>query len=771
MNTTPPTPHPTSQAATHLTLERLRESSPSLRPEPTCLEDVLPRAVALLKSNQFSLALEQLSALIRAQPQHPTAHYLAGLSHYQMDQTAHAIDCLQTHLALVPHDSRAWTVLASIFFDQAQYLAAKHAYRQALLYQHQDVELLTHLGKTLQKLEDWPAALEVYSTLLKLNPESVLAHHQTALIHQALSQTEAALLHFQLAIALDDKSVELHFDLGLLWTAQEYFQLAYLQFKRCLMIEPRHYQSHYNCGLIKHKQQLWSEAIEHFDQAESLHEPYLQCWIAKGQTLMEQKLWAAAQGLFERVIELQVDHLDAWLNLGLAFKGQKQLDLAQQCFVHILEREPNHVLALNNLGLLCQMLGHYELAVDCFAQCQHLDPQYLAACVNLAATEEKMGHDAKAIAGLQQGLDGVCLRAPVAVETMTRLSLQVGALPAQLLKGLPIEWAIGQRNLGLIYLRQGDFARGWPLYDYRFLCGEATTQGSHPARAWFDGQSALATTAQSQGADSSRVQTLLIWAEQGVGDEIMFGSLLSEVKPWAQTLVVQVDARLLGLFKRSYPGVSFVARSAQIDDAQFDAHMPMGSLPRVLRPDRASFQAQPAAYLKADPDLLLSVQQQLRAGDSIQTMPLRRIGISWRSHNDVFGRQRSMTLTRLVRQLQSQHPEGLRVISLQYGDVQADIDECWRETGVQVEQLASVDNFQDLEGLACLIQACDEVVSVDNSTVHLAGALGQEVTVLLPLSADWRWFQHTSQSLWYPSVRLRRQAAWGDWDSCWTSSL
>ena len=764
MNTTHPTPHPP--------LQRLRNSPPRLHPESSCLEEVLPRAIALLKSNQFSPALEQLSALIRAQPQHTTAHYLAGLSHYQLDQTAAAIDCLQTHLALVPHDSRAWTVLASICFDQAQYLAAKHAYSQALLYQHQDVELLTQLGKTLQKLEDWQAALEVYSTLLKLNPESVLAHHQTALIHQALTQTEAALLHFQLAIALDDNSVELHFDLGLLWTAQEYFQLAYLQFKRCLMIEPRHYQSHYNCGLIKHKQQLWSEAIEHFEQAESLHEPYLQCWIAKGQTLMEQKLWPAAQGLFERVIELQADHLDAWLNLGLAFKVQKQFDWAQQCFVHILELEPNHVLALNNLGLLCQVLGHYELAVDCFAQCQHLDPHYLAACVNLAASEEKMGHDAKAMAGLQQGLDGVCLRSPVAVETMTRLSQQVGALPSQLLKGLPIEWAIGQRNLGLMYLRQGDFARGWPLYDYRFLCGEAKAQGSHCTKPWFDGLSAWGTCANAHGAVSSSAQTLLIWAEQGVGDEIMFGSLLSEAKPWAQALVVQVDARLLGLFKRAYPGLSFVARSAQLDDAQFDAHIPMGSLPRVLRPDRASFQAQPAAYLKADPELLLSVQREISAGAGSQAaLPLRRIGISWRSHNDVFGRQRSMTLTRLVRQLQSQYTEGFRVISLQYGDVQDDIDECWRQTGVQVEQLASVDNFQDLEGLACLIQACDEVVSVDNSTVHLAGALGQAVTVLLPLSADWRWFEHTSQSLWYPSVRLRRQTAWGDWDSCWSSSL
>jgi ADP-heptose:LPS heptosyltransferase len=121
----------------------------------------------------------------------------------------------------------------------------------------------------------------------------------------------------------------------------------------------------------------------------------------------------------------------------------------------------------------------------------------------------------------------------------------------------------------------------------------------------------------------------------------------------------------------------------------------------------------------------------------------------------------------LAKQLKTIYPAGVRLINLQYGDVQVDIEDCLKETGVLVEQIGSVDNFTDLDGLASLIQACDEVVSVDNSTVHLAGALGQKVTALLPFNADWRWFDNTTQSLWYPSVRLLRQASLGDWDSCW----
>ena len=743
---------------------------------PCRVDDVLPRGIELLKSNQWREALACFEMVIQAQPSHTLAHYLAGLANYQLAHPHEAMVCLQTHLEWVPHDCNAWQVLGSICFDQAQFLAAKHAYSQALVYKNNDPELLGHLGKTLQKLEDWSGAMEVYNTLLRLNPESVLAHHQLALVHQAVAQIEEALLHFQLAIALDDKSVELHFDLGLLWSTQAYYQLAYLQFKRCLMLDPKHHPSHFNCGLIKHKERSWPEAIEHFDHALSLHDPYPVCWIAKGQTLMEQKHWALAQALFERVLEIQIDHMDAWLNLGLVFKAQKQFDLAQQCFVQILSQDPDHIVALNTLGLLCQSMGHHELATDCFIQCQNLDPSYLAACVNLSATYEKMGHYAKAMDGLQAGLERICIESPVAVETLTRLLMRGDGMPAQLLRGLPIEWAIGQRNLGLMLLRSGDFERGWPLYDYRFLCGEVTSKYTQTHRPWFNGlaeRGGLGERLPRHCPVRHRVKKLLIWAEQGVGDEIMFGSLLSEAMPLADELVVQVDARLLGLFKRSYPEITFIERSLELDDAQFDAHLPMGSLPRILRPDLASFEAQPLAYLMADPERLLQVKAQLAASCpgaiSHTTTPLRCIGISWRSHNDTFGSQRSLALVRLVKQLQSLHPTGMRLINLQYGEVQADTDECFEQTGVRLEQMATVDNFRDLEGLACLIQSCDEVVSVDNSTVHLAGALGQTVTALLPLSADWRWLEQANENVWYPSVRLIRQTALGDWDSCWSS--
>jgi tetratricopeptide (TPR) repeat protein len=733
------------------------------------VEGLLQRGIDALKSNQWAEALESFKAFSQAKPQHPQVDYLAALAQYQLGQRGEATASLQRHLGRLPQDANAWGVLASIYFDQFQFLAAKHAYQQALAIKPQDTNLLVQYAQTLQQLDDGLGAQEIYQTLLKLNPKSVVAHHQLALLYQDTSQIEEALLHFQLAIALDDRSVSLHFDLGLLWSSQQYFQLAYLQFKRCLMLNPDHHPSHYNCGLIKHKEQLWSEAIEHFDQALSLQSPYPLCLIAKGQTLMAQKKWDVAQSIFQQVIDLDPHHIDAWLNLGLVYKAKKQIPLAQECFTRVLEQDPQNVLALNNLGLLCQGLGHFDLAAECFVQCQRLDPQYLAACVNLSATHEKMGNYPQAIRELEMGLECVRLQSPVAVETMTRLLMKGEGLPAQLLKGLPLEWAIGERNLGLLVLRDGDFQRGWPLYDYRFLCGEVNQKYTQTHNPRFNPSPASISTRGGLEGRSKRIQKLLIWAEQGVGDELMFGSLLAEALGWAEELLVQVDPRLLGLFKRAYPQITFIQRSLELGDREFDAHLPMGSLPRHLRPDWASFNAQPLSYLKVEDRRFQEVKERLALGiTSGSSGSPRTIGISWRSQNETVGSQRSIELAQLVGKLQSLHPEGVRLINLQYGSVHAEIEDCFKLTGVRIQEISAIDNFQDLEGLACLIQACDEVVSVDNSTVHLAGALGQSVTALLPVNADWRWFEGMSQSVWYPSVRLLRQTALGDWQSCWS---
>jgi ADP-heptose:LPS heptosyltransferase len=136
--------------------------------------------------------------------------------------------------------------------------------------------------------------------------------------------------------------------------------------------------------------------------------------------------------------------------------------------------------------------------------------------------------------------------------------------------------------------------------------------------------------------------------------------------------------------------------------------------------------------------------------------------VSWRSSNPETGAGRSLPLWELAQVLGG---EGRRLVNLQYGSVQEEIAEAQVRCGICVEQVPELDCQNDLDGLAALIMACDEVVSIGNATAHLAGALGQKTTVLLPYSPSWRWMAKGEESPWYQSVRLRRQAERGNWSS------
>jgi hypothetical protein len=140
----------------------------------------------------------------------------------------------------------------------------------------------------------------------------------------------------------------------------------------------------------------------------------------------------------------------------------------------------------------------------------------------------------------------------------------------------------------------------------------------------------------------------------------------------------------------------------------------------------------------------------------------RLVGLSWRSADPESGASRSLPLLELIESLQG---AGVRFVSLQYGSVGEEIEEVYRRSGVRVLECAQVDNFSDLDGLASLLWACDEVVTVGNATAHLAGSIGKRAHVLLPYVAGWRWMHEGDRSYWYDSLKLHRQHITGNWIS------
>jgi hypothetical protein len=304
-------------------------------------------------------------------------------------------------------------------------------------------------------------------------------------------------------------------------------------------------------------------------------------------------------------------------------------------------------------------------------------------------------------------------------------------------------------NLSICDLFFGKFSIGWYHYEKRWF-SEWSAWGARF-------QPRLESRRPSYSSSSSNIVRILVWGEQGVGDEVMFGGLLREFRGMCGEMLVQLDRRLVGLFERSLPGVKFFVRGEVVDEGLYDEQIPIGSLARYLRPSRESFAGRGGAYLRAKEGLRERFRERmgLDSGERV-------IGLSWKSAAPETGAARSLGLEELVSAL-SVSGQKIRFVNLQYGDVESDLRGVRERLGVEVYSESEVDNREDLEGLAGLIEACDEVVSVGNATAHLAGALGKRTYVLLPYVAGWRWLHEGERCPWYDSVTLLRQGQRGQW--------
>ncbi|MCL6546032.1 MAG: UPF0182 family protein [Bryobacteraceae bacterium] len=310
--------------------------------------------------------------------------------------------------------------------------------------------------------------------------------------------------------------------------------------------------------------------------------------------------------------------------------------------------------------------------------------------------------------------------------------------------------AIPPYERGLLRLARGDFANGWQDYDARWSTDELiATRGFVPLQ--------LIPMLKTAPAASDLVdQRVLLIGDQGIGDQVMFASMLPDLQRTAKSVVCLCEPRLMGLLENAFPAVNFVdPRGAQVDGDSVDTLLAMSSLGSAFRRTWADFPGE--AYVKARPDGAARWAERL--GERPAGL---RVGISWRGGVPQTGRaERSVDLLALRALLET---PGCEFISLQYGDVIAEIEQANAVLASPIRSFPPEElfNFQDF---ADLIENLDLVISVQNATVHLAGAMGKTCVALLPHNPEWRYMSSGSRLPWYASVHLIRQSSPRDWSS------
>ena len=488
-----------------------------------------------------------------------------------------------------------------------------------------------------------------------------------------------------------------------------------------------------------------------------------------------------ARALFEQALALDPRSPGAHSDLGNACLLLGDDAGAARHYSAALALAPGHAPALANLGLLRARQSDRAGALDCFRRAVRADPGALQAIRSLVDSQPddvvpredialmrdlvaRFPDHAAAFSALGRLLLRGAFDAEPALPAFER-ALALGLEDADTLTGYGVALhevgrfedaleayeaarALDPGHVGarfhraIALLTLGRFAEGWPDYELRLL-SEDRPRRAFPLPRW-------------QG-ESLAGKTILVYAEQGIGDEILFASCLPEVVAAAKHCVVDCAPKLAAVFQRSFPNATVRAgyQGDPVDWASplgIDLQVPAGSLPLYLRRDGSSFPAH-AGYLRADPLKVARWRDRLRA-----LGPGRAVGISWRGGTPrTRTERRSLPLAELQPLLRE---TGFHFVSVQYGpDAAAEASQFASQSGIRLHHWQEA--IDDYDETAALATALDGIVSVCTSIVHLAGALGRPVWVATPRVPEWRYGARGERMPWYPSVRLVRQAERG----------
>jgi len=466
-----------------------------------------------------------------------------------------------------------------------------------------------------------------------------------------------------------------------------------------------------NHGKILMQLKRYGEALKSFEQALARVPGHGSALVGRAAIRIRMQDHAGALADAERAAAADEANARAWCVRGEALTALKRRDEAIESYGRALALEPGLPEALINRGGQLREAGDAVAAIADYETLLASDPRNAKALIN-------RGH---ALVDLQR--DDEAIESYVA-------AFAAGGHPD------------AKANEAMNRIRLGQFAAGWDAYEWRWQTDEyAVMRRDYPQPLW-DG-------APMPGR-------LLVSAEQGLGDHILFGTMLPDLRDRVGALTVEVDLRLVPLFARSISWAEFVAYDHnRLHPGPADAHIPMGSLGRFLRRDPAEFAAPPDGHLRCDEARAAALRERLDDGRLI-------VGVSWHSQNKKLLASKSVRLADLAAVFGQ--PQ-CRLVDLQYGDNAAERAAVVRDLGVTVEKLPDVDNTDDIDGLAALIRACDVVVTVSNTTAHLAGAIGAEAHVLVASGRGrmWCWMKDRDDSPWYPRVRLWRQHLGQPW--------
>ncbi|CAB3772445.1 Cell division coordinator CpoB [Paraburkholderia humisilvae] len=703
----------------------------------TAADGVFRRAKMFHERGALDDAERGYSEALQAEPDHAEALHLLGVLHFQrgrmeeadsamsrsierspsplalanhasvllsLDRRDDALARLDAALALNASHPRALMLRAGVLANLSRHQEALEMYDRLIEAVPAQADVLCGRAVVLRALQRHAEALESCERALAIDSRSFNVHRQRGHALRDLGRLGEALDSYGRALAVVPNSAEVLLMQGLTFADLGRLDSALASLAAAIAGHPDFVDAIFNSAVVLERLKRYDDALERCDRVLALDPRHASALANKGNIQHGLKRYTDALENYDASLDIAPQAVEVLCNRAVTLIDLRRAQEALESCARAIACNETHSQAWFQHGRALQRLHRYEEALTSFDRVLAADPDDRPALYHRGNTLRSMMRHEEAIAEYDRVL------------------------------AIDPEHIVTHFTKAFVYLQMGDLEKGWPEYEWR----------------WREEQVGAHKRAFAQplwlGKESIEDKTILLHAEQGLGDTLQFCRYVKMVKARGARVIVEAQAPLRSLLATVEGIDQIVAYGDPLP--LFDVHCPLLSLPMVFGTTLSTIPAD-VPYIRADEERIAHWETRLGP----RSRP--RIGIAWSGNpNHLDDHNRSISLDELLPEL----ADDVEWVSIQ------------KFVRAEEQTLLTTSNVRhfgeeigDFSDTAALVQCLDCVVSVDTSVAHLAGALGRPLWVMLPYLPDWRWLLDRDDNPWYPNARLFRQAQAGQW--------
>lgn len=581
---------------------------------------------------------------------------------------------------------------------------------------------------------------EAYRLLLKAcstDNASGEAYYYLGKIQLEKNNYQEAVISFRKSISKSGYFFEGLVDIGIALSCLGKNTEAETNFENAKKINNKNPNIYYNIAKLKDKLLKYNEAIDNYNYAIEIYPEFTDAWLKKAETLCNIKKYDEALSCINKAYELDSNNIQTLLIIGILLNKLGKYKEAISIYNESLIIDKTNTIALHNKTISLIRLKDYLNAMKTCEENISLSPNSSEAYLNkgiiavyLNNIEESLIYFDQSIA-LNNKIPNAYVSKAEALNHLGRFTEAINCLKKATV--LEPSNCAAHWNLAVSYFSMQDFKSGWKHYESRWLLENMRDYQLKTKRKKWDFK--------------KRKGTLLIWAEQGLGEQILYSRILTYLKIYPQKIVLALDKRLIPVYKKSFPEFDYIDRFMITESTFFEEQIPIGDLAGHFISTATDLRKIEFPYIKSS-----IIESQINRLEDERNFLI--CGISWQSSGDDFGDAKSIPFEEIIILLEINN---IKWINLQYFSNKTDeeiINKITKKYKLKIEN--KNDNLNNLEGLSNLIFNCDYIVTCSNIVAHLAGAMNKETLLILPNGRGrlWFWNNQGDNSIWYPSIKF-----------------